>query len=253
MNFRELLVPLSLALITTWAFQYFFSAHKPSLESNQQALSGQHFVAPKSNEIEVRKPLNLEVNFLEKNSSKKPTLTDIKTQNGAHYIFSTEGASLEHMEFMRAWKNASLSTVFAPAITDKEQRCFLVALNEKTPYYFDLVSKTQDDDQFHIRYKADFQDGIMYKEYDIFTRQYRIDLTITIEPLTDNSSLQPRIFFPAPFIAELGKDDWIKAVVNEGENKVRTYPKSEETITSYWSKPTLFRDRRSLFYSCNGS
>jgi YidC/Oxa1 family membrane protein insertase len=239
MNFKELLVPLSLALLTTWAFQYFFSARKPSLEHGQEVQSGQHFVAPKSSEIEVHKPLKLEVNFLEKTSAKKPVITKIETEE-ARYIFSSEAASLEHVEFKRKWggKEGYLSTVFAPAVTDKERRCFLVALDEKTPYFFDFIKKNEDDDCIYVTYNANFQDGTLQKEFAIFKHEYRIDLTISLEP-SYTTTLQPRIFFPAPLIPELGKDDWIKGIVNQGE-KVQIFEKTEETINSYWSKPTLF-------------
>lgn len=241
MNFKELLVPLSLALLTTWAFQYFFNARKPTLEHGQEVQSGQHFVAPKSTEIEVHKPLKLEVNFLEKSSVKKPIITKVETEE-ARYIFSSEAASLEHVEFKRKWggKKGYLSTVFAPSIADKERRCFLVALDEKTPYAFDFINKTEDIDHVYLTYSANFQDGIMQKEFAIFKHEYRIDLTINIKPSLNTTTLQPRIFFPSPLIPELGKDDWIKGIVNEGENKVRTYEKTEETISGYWSKPTLF-------------
>jgi YidC/Oxa1 family membrane protein insertase len=241
MNFKELLVPLTLALITTWAFQYFFNARKPNDEHNQEVHSGQHFVAPKSTDIEVHKPLKLDVNFLEKPSSKKPTLTTIETKE-ARYIFSTEGASLEHVEFKRKWggKEGYLSTVFAPSVIEKDRRCFLVAFDQKTPYYFDFINKTEDDDHVHITYSANFEDGIIKKEFAIFKDEYRIDLTVTLEPAQNLSyQLQPRIFYPSPMIPELGNDDWVKAIVNEGD-KIQVYDKNEQTITSYWSKPTLF-------------
>ncbi len=238
MSFRELLVPLSLALITTWAFQYFFNARKPNPEQQTTIESGQHFSAPTTTQVEVHKPLNLEVDLFDK-TAKKPVLTKIETPE-AHYLFSTEGASLEHIEFKRKWggKEGYLSTVFAPSVIDRERRCFLVVFNEPTPFSFDLLNKKEDDEHIYVEYGASFEQGTIRKEFVIFKKQYRIDLTLSIEPVS-NKSLQPRIFFPSPFIPELGKDDWIKGIVNEG-NSVHIYDKNDETLNGYWSKPTLF-------------
>ena len=239
MRFKELLVPFSLALLTTWAFQYFFNArNKPQPEQQTTPQSGQHFNAPSSIPVEIHKRLNLEVNFLEK-VSKKPVVTKIETPE-AHYIFSTEGASLEHIEFKRKWggKEGYLSTVFAPSVIDRERRCFLIALNEPAPFTFDLINKKEDEEHIYLEYSAIFEYGTIRKEFTIFKNNYRIDLAMLIEPAA-NKSLQARIFFPSPFIPELGTDDWIKGIVNEGDT-IRVYDKNDATVNGYWSKPTLF-------------
>lgn len=242
MNFKELLVPLSLALLTTWGFQYFFKARKEaSSDSQSEQHVGGFFKAPKDNEVEVHKPLKLEVDFIDKSSSKKTVLTTIETDK-VRYVFSTEAASLESLEFKRKWGGTGyLSTVFPPSATEKEKRCFLIAFDEKTPYYFDLINKTENDTLATLVYTAQFDDGILRKEFALFKDEYRIDLTISLEPNKESSTaLQPRIFFPSPLVPQLGKDDWEKGIVSDAHNKIQVYEKSETILTGYWSKPTLF-------------
>lgn len=245
MNFKELLVPLSLALITTWAFQYFFNARKTDATKQQteQSISSGMFVkAPKDTHIEVHQPLKLEVNFLEKSATKKAVLTKIETEK-VRYVFSNEGASLESLEFKRKWggKESYLNTIFPPNSADREQRCFLVALDSNTPYYYDLIKHNEDNETAHLTYRASFPDGTITKEFSVFKHEYRIDLTLTISPLEGlERTLQPRISFPSPLVPQLGKDDWTKGIVADANNKIHVYEKNEEILTGYWSKPSLF-------------
>lgn len=244
MNFRELLLPLSLALITTWAFQYFFSARRTSNEpqSTTQHTDGMFVVAPKDTHVEVHQPLKLEVNFFEKPTTKKPVLTKVETDT-VHYVFSTEGASLESLEFKRKWggKEGYLSTIFPPAVADREQRCFLVAFDTNSPFYFDLTDKKEDNEKAYITYRTEFPEGILTKEYTVFKHEYRIDLALTVEPKKEIAhSLQARIFFPSPIVPQLGNDDWTKGMVADAQNKIQVHDKNEEILSGYWTKPTLF-------------
>ncbi len=244
MNFKELLVPLSLALITTWAFQYFFSARKTGLEpkTEQTVSSGMFVKAPKDTHIEVHQPLKLEVNFIEKSPTKKPATTKVETDQ-VRYIFSSEGASLESLEFKRKWggKESYLNTIFPPNSADREQRCFLVALDANTPYHFDLIKQSQDDETAHLVYQATFPEGTLTKEFSVFKHEFRIDLIITLSPAQGlQGTLQPRISFPSPLVPQLGKDDWIKGIVADANNKIHLYEKTEDILTGYWTKPSLF-------------
>ena len=239
MNLRELLIPFSLALLTTWAIQHFFNFRTPKSETTTEQEQGAFVQAPKTDHIEVHKPLNIEIDFLDKISSKKPVITKIESDK-ARYVFSTEGASLESLEFKRKWGNSEgyLSTVFAPSATEREKRCFLIAFENKTPYSYELVTHKPTQDIVTLLYSADFEDGTISKEYKVFKDKYLIELLITIQP--KDSILQPRIFFPSPLVPQLGKDDWAKGIVANVANKIQIYEKNDQTLSGYWSKPTLF-------------
>lgn len=238
MKFKELLLPMSLALITTFAFQYFFTPNKTDSLDNE-VKSGERFTAPKITE-EVHKPLNTEVDFID-GAYKKTILTEVKT-NHARYQFSNEGASLNHVEFKRNWagKEGYLSTVFAPTSVDKEKRCFLVAFNEKTPYYFDFISQEETSDAFILNYSVEVEGGILKKQFTVYKNEFKIDLDLSLVLQTDaTTDLQMRIFYGSPIVPELGKEDVISAVVNDGPTNVQIYPKNQDILNQYWAKPTL--------------
>ncbi|HEX2977772.1 MAG TPA: YidC/Oxa1 family insertase periplasmic-domain containing protein [Candidatus Babeliales bacterium] len=242
MNFNEiskLLIPFALALATTMGLRYFFSRHEGA-ETIEIVRSGQRFVAPKSTEIEVHKPLNLEIDFSDAKNAKQPTVTSFETEN-AFYEFSSEGASLRRLEFRRNWgeKEGFLSTVFPPAGGDREKRCFLVALEEKTPLAFELVNHQEDDKTHTLTYRAPIENGYLNKKFVVYKHEYRIDLEVGFEA---NSVInqKARIFIPSPLVSELAGEDLITVIANDERNKVKMHSRNAETASSYWSHPTLF-------------
>ena len=56
--------------------------------------------------------------------------------------FSTEAASLESLDCKRESNGSTktIRTIFPVTETERENRCFLVALQEKTPFYYELLS-----------------------------------------------------------------------------------------------------------------
>ncbi len=234
MNVRELLIVLPLAVLTSLGIQYYFGGYKTTkpIEAHSE-----------------QKPLNLEIDFLDKKTSKKALVTELDTEL-TRYRFSTEGASLENIEFKRNWggKESYLTTIFAPSAVDKEKRCFLVALDQKTPFYFELIEKTETDDYFRLVYSANFQDGIMEKRFIIDKKLFKIDLILTLEPKEGlQESLNPRIFYPAPIVPELGNKDIIKGVVGDAYDRIQLLDKTEENLAKSWTKPTLFGAQNRYF------
>lgn len=240
MKFKELLLPLSLALLTTWIFQYFFFSKDSVQNAEGQPSSGQQFTAPKKPEIQVYKPLNVEIDFLDVKSAKKPTITSLKTEN-ARYEFSSDGAIVSRLEFSRNWggKQGYLSTIFPPSVVEKEKGSFLVAFNEKTPFYFDLIENKEEEDHFILSYKASFDGGILTKKFTVYKKIYRLDLDLSFD-LQAGTRITPRIFFASPLISELAQEDSVTGIVNDLKKGIKSFPKTEETTQLYWSHPNLF-------------
>lgn len=241
MKIREILFILSLALITTWAFQYFLGVKQQADINIEQAKSGQRFTAPKVPEIQVHKPLNREIDFIDVKPTRKTIITKIET-NDVRYEFSNDGASLHRLEFLRNWggKKSYLTTIFPPNALEKEKSGFLVALNTETPYYFDLIDKKENDDQFILSYKASFNGGTIHKTFTIYKKIHRLDLTLSFVVQGSTESIKPRIFFPSPLISELANEDVISAIVNDEKGNLKILPKNDQLLDSYWANPTLF-------------
>ncbi len=222
MKFKELLVPLTLALLTTWALQYFFSMRESAEVPKDAQQSGKRFAAPQKEEIQVRKPLNLEIDFLDAKPTRKPIVTSLETAK-TRYEFTTDGAALARIEFKRNWggKQGYLATVHPPSAVEKEKSSFLVALPEKTPFYFEFVDKKEEADRFILSYKTPIDGGMLFKTFTVFKNEYRIDLELSFdlkEGVAD--SIKPRIFFASPLVSELGSEDIISGIVNSDLNGI---------------------------------
>lgn len=247
MKFKELLPRLIGALIITIALQYFFAPGK-SEDITDKPRSGQRFTAPRVAELQNLKPLNTEVDFLDKARGNNPITTSIATEH-ARYEFSSDGATLERVEFKRNWGgNVGYLNTLATSSnkTERDQGALLVALDQKTPYYFDLIEKKEEDDRWLITYKADFGDGVLYKTFEIYKNVFRIDLDLIIEP-RGAQAIQPRIIFPSPIVPELCDKDTIMALANDEKNKIQMLAKDEQLLKEYWVKPTLFGSQDRYF------
>src|SRR5271156_887820 len=92
MNMRDMVLPISLALVSVIALNYFF----PSSTSKETAESS--FIAPR--EKKEYKPLNVEVDFYDQKRAAHAHITNCETAWG-YLSFSTDGASLDTIDFKR--------------------------------------------------------------------------------------------------------------------------------------------------------
>lgn len=240
MKFREIFIAFTLAVITAAALQYFLGRYTSS-DTGEIARSGQRFSAPKSTDMQMYKPLNLEIDFVDIKSTKQPVVTTLKTDH-ALYEFSTDGAALRRLEFTRNYggKEQSFSTVFPPAATDREKSCFLVALDQQTPYVFDLIDQQETEQMYTLSYKASINGGALFKNFSVFKHEHRIDLELALQVAPGAAAQQARIFIPAPLVPELAGEDAVTGLANDDRNKILILPRDAQTASSYWSRPTLF-------------
>lgn len=248
MNFREMVMPAALGVATIWGLQYFFAPKEVDVQT-----SGSRFLAPKVVDAETNKPLNASVVFSEAKSPRKTITTAIETEV-ARYEFSNDGACLLNLSFLRNYGNTSeyFTTIFSPATEEKENRCFLLGLDEASPYYFDLESSTEESDKYVLTYKTSFAKGTIVKIFNIFKKLYRIDLTINFN-LQDGAIAHPRVFFPSPLLPELATDEsgdhvkyFVAGIVNDNKG-IQTIARNEQMSLSYWLKPTLFGSQDRYF------
>lgn len=235
MNFRDLLLPITLALITTFAIQYFFFGGSGNQEQTQ---SGQSFTAPKTKQ--ELKPRNTEVDFVDAVREKDAVLTKIETK-GARMTFTTDGAVLDHLEFKQVSCGAgSLSTIASSAETEKENRCFMLAFNQKTPYFYTLMNKTETDDKIELVYQATHENSVIEKKFVIYKNTYKIDLDIKITGAQNDKQQDMRIFWPSPDVKALSKEDLIAAIANDEKGSIIKNPIEKFDVEQGRFSPTLF-------------
>lgn len=245
MNIKDFLLPLGLALISFWLIQYFFFGRQQT-PTDSAIKSGQQFTAPQT--AQAAKPLNTEIDFIDMKRPAPAVRTELETDT-ARYVFSSDGASLERLEFKRqAGKEwITLDTVFPPNEYEKEQRCFLIALNEKTPYYYQLVDQKESDCDFILTYRTDFGDCTIEKQFRIYKNSYQLDLEMKFIPKKSAAKLfEPRLFYISPQMPEL-RDDIISGIMCNERGSIEKKALRSIDPRSGWFSPALFGSDNKYF------
>lgn len=236
MNLKELLVIVTLALVTTWGIEYLFFSKGKQPEGLQ---SGQSFEVPESQKA-ILKPLNTEIDFVDGKRPAPAVHTEVETDY-ANLVFSTDGATLERLEFKREVGGVphSLTTIFPVSSTDREKRCFIVALDEKTPYFYSLIDQKNVGDDVQLTYHAETDAVIVKKIYTIYKHTHQLGLTLTVTPKNNDVEQLPRIFFPAPLLPDIAATDVKSAVISDEKGAVVKIPYAKIAPNKGWFTPTL--------------
>lgn len=228
MNLKDLIVPLIVAIAVTFGLNYFF-ADKVAQKNIETERSR---IAPKIEEINL--PLNFEIDFLDEDMQREAKIDVIETQF-AQFTFSSLGAALDKVAFKH---DVSKDVIMMPTIeaTGKEDKCFLLAFEEKTPLNYKLIESTQNDTAFKLVYQTEKPFKIV-KEFTIYKHKPQVDLEIDITAL-ENSAIRARLLYPSPYVAGL-KDEVVKGLVNDGKSVAK---KNIDVVKEgrYWEAPTLF-------------
>jgi len=228
MNIKDLVIAFLVALGFALTFQYFFGKRTEETEVISRSR-----IAPRLEEI--NRPLNFEVDFIDKDLNVAEELTDVATPF-AHYQFSSKGAVLTKAEFIHdvGRKNLLISTVEA---AESANRCFLLALEQKTPLAYKLTEKTEDEHATQLTYQASIDDGTIIKRFVVAKNVCKIDLHVELQRSTQNE-LRFRLFYPSPRVPSM-HDDIVHGLVNE---KAGILKRTIDIVKEgrYWEIPTLF-------------
>ena len=239
MNIKDLIVPLSLAFLITAGFNYFFR-DKFTNDPTKVMQSGRSYEAPRIEQ--QHKPLNTEVDFYDAEHAQKEVRTKVTTKYALMTV-STDGATLEQLDFQRRVNGdvQVIPTIEAGAIEDREQRCFLLGLEERTPFYYTLDKKEDNDSFVTLHYSAKSDVALVAKKYTIYKNAPKIDLEVTLTPKT-SEGVQGRLFVNAPMVKDIARTDVIQGITNqEGSlTSLKKIPKTMQLTRMYWVTPNLF-------------
>lgn len=232
MNLREWVLPLSLAVITTFVFQYFLGPKTQG--GNQQTVqSGQSFVAPSLQT--VNKPLNVHVDFVRDNKQVNVETKTVSTKL-ASYTFSNKGAVLEKFDFPWQRGTETISSLVA------NEECFLLGLDKDTPLMYEVVNIVEDQDSdASITYKAPFKGGFIYKTFVMNSDSYKVQLKVTLD-IKDKTEQVVRLFVAQPIMHPTISWDTLSGVVNGsgGTSITEINVKKEKSLSQYWVAPSSF-------------
>lgn len=243
MNIKNLLLSLSLALLTTWAIQYFVINRYYGTD-NSAVQSGRSFVAPQS-QIEAQ-PLNREVDFIDADVADTSDAVQTRVEaDHATYIFSTKGASLEQLIFKRIMNNqvVALKTIEAPGLA-RDNRNFLVALAKNTPFRYSLVEQKSLESGTQLTYKAETDQVSIEKVFTIHQSKFKIDLDLKITPKKD--PVQVRLFYGSPSMPTV-KDDVISAIYNTEKGSIQKEARGKLDMNKGWFMPNFFGSESRYF------
>lgn len=195
--------------------------------------AGQQFVAVAQQEMQ--KPLKKNMVFAPYENVKAIT-TDVATDYGK-LTFSTAGGSLEHMDFKPMNGGGPFMT---PFVSSKElnRYGFLLVFDGQTPFVYALTENVAAKDTTTLTYKAESADAAIIKKYTIAKTVPRIDLQITVEPKATHS-IQPRLFMPAPYMAEADQQVNMKGALLNDREKIEKQT-MDQLVDKLWATPALF-------------
>ncbi len=242
---KDTLTKMAVVLCTFWLVDRFIMSRFRSDNScDQEVRSGQTFSAPDKKQI--MRPLNHEIDFIDVRRTTQEQKSKINTSWG-QLLFSSEGAALERLEFARHVNgvNVPINTIF-PA-NEREDKAFLIALDEKTPYYYTLVQERERDDAFELTYEGSFGDGIVRKRFVVYKELCKLDLMLEIVPNRGlDRAVQARIFFPSPMIPSLTAQQ-TQALAQNAQGCIEKQLFDQINFNEYRALPTLFGSENRYF------
>ncbi len=244
MKSKDLLISAFVFMLIYLGLQWFignpqgmFRKQTENIPSTDQLKSGQYFTAPVT--ALIHQPLKTEIDFFDKPAD-RPLQTHVIETPYIKLLFSNNGASVYNITFKRVQGGVERElTTFALDTQNREQEAFLVALEENTPYYYQLLGKEETDTFISITYSASTPQVVITKKFVIYKALYKIDLTVTLEP-RNNAFIQPRIYFPGPQLADIRAVATVMGLVNTERNTIKKVVRDAQLATQYWVAPTLF-------------
>ncbi|MCK4651317.1 membrane protein insertase YidC [Candidatus Babeliales bacterium] len=237
---RRLLFALILSITTLLVFNYFNNSRKvvKQISIPTEIRPGQAYRVPTAQDLAM--PINLEIDFLDKKIKKEEKIDTYQTDL---YVisFSNYGGIVSTIDFKKylGINKTPLRTVYQKSFFQREEGAFLLALDKKTPYFYDLIESKELDDCFKIVYQSKVDDWIIRKNYVIYKDSYKLDLNLEFETNSKKEDgIRPRIFFPAPFVGEIESDKQNGFVIDldgKSVNKISDYE-----LDQAWITPEIF-------------
>ena len=194
------------------------------------------FIAPTS--LQDQRPLHREVDFIDKEKETPEQLIQVETPF-ARMNFTNRGASLSDLTCIRTSNNKkqTFDVWSSEDIADREMNAFLVALDERSPYFYTLKYHQDTDEQAVLMYHTETEQAIIEKEFEVSKTQHTINLTLTVKP---KKPVHVRLLWPSPSLKELGEDDVVSSAIINRSNSFSQQPLSSMDLQQGFLNPTLF-------------
>ncbi|MCK4264948.1 membrane protein insertase YidC [Candidatus Babeliales bacterium] len=216
---RKLIFALLMTTIVMGVFNYMTYRKEAKQQAVPEAIqAGQSYKVP--SKADLMRPLNYEIDFIDKKVTKQEEIESVET-DFYKIDFTNYGGNISRIAFKKRLGKGGipLQSVKPKDFFNREESCFLLALDEKTPYFYKFDSKEDLGDRVNIIYEAETSNFAIKKIYSIFRGSYKINLNLEFNP-KGRGTIHPRIFLPAPFISELSEDLQNGFVFNKQSQKI---------------------------------
>lgn len=240
---RRILVAIALSFITVWALQYFTKKDAPAGPGGKvapgQVQSGQFYQAPVQQSW--HKEPKREIDFVDITVTQDKEEV-VKIDNPLYELeFSNFGGVIKSLSFKnhKGKDGNPINSIKADTLNQKEEGCFLLALDEKSPYVYQLVSHKKNEGGSVVTYKTTTQDWVINKIYTIHDQTYRIDVAFEFVPTRKNPKpINPRLFFPSPNVPEIS-ENIVSGFTTKNGTKITKIGMREE-LGGVWGLPEIF-------------
>ena len=153
---------------------------------------------------EEQQELHLEVLFAQEHDHKEE-ITSLKLPY-AHMKFSNKGGALSDLTYLRNMDGDMQEFVILAAdnAQEREQQAFLVALDDKTPYHYELAGVEETEIGHTISYQHVGHGADIQKQFFVHKDKQQIDLKLTVKP---HATTKVRLLWPSPVLKGLGEDE----------------------------------------------
>lgn len=238
---KKFLISVGLSLATVWALQYFWYKPTPtssevSLKSGQDALKAGEGIKVPARE-DLFKPMKTAALFGAPATDSTQEIV-VDTQHRSVTVASRGGGitAVVFKDYL-AKDKSPLKTVGK----DKNATlpAFALLFDEEAPLDYQVVETNAPQDLKKVVLEAKYKGWLVTKEFQVDETSYKIDLTLTFEPLEEQvGTLSPRLFVPIPLVSELGEEQPTTFVFNEARGEVEKKGiGAEDGLVWFWQTP----------------
>ena len=238
MNIRDIIIPALFAFAFTFGVRYFLD---PKNESEQEVVTGRKRIIPSCSDLV--KPIDKNINFVDKKSNDGAIETKIPTLNG-YYVFTSHGAALKNAYF-KHYEQDNDDYLCALDLNNINEFGFIIGLNFPTPYDFELVSQNNLEKATELIYKANINEGSLIKKFYIPKDNNSIYLNIAFD--FKDLDTQLRLFMPTPYICGSENDDFFGVANTQSSKSNIKEIKKDECLSAAWDIPKIFGTNSKFF------
>lgn len=238
---KKLFYALVLSVGTVLIFNYYSQKKQNNAQSAGAPADirpGQAYKVPTQKDL--NRPVMREIDFLDKKITKKEEIKSFQTDL-TDVSFSNFGGVISSFDFKKhLGKNSyPLRTITKKTFYEREQSAFILAFDENTPFFYDLIDSRVEDDSISVVYQTKADGWEINKNYVLYKDSYKVDLNIELKKIGNvENSLRPRLFFPAPFIGEIEKEPQSGAVITADGKSTKGV--TGGAFDDAWAAPAIF-------------